>query len=130
MIFSSPVPPPMLGAGIASAKIHLSGEIHDLQTDLYKKIKLFTKRAKDLGLELACDEISPIQFVRIGDFDRTISVIKEVFSQGFFVNTCAYPAVPKNKCGLRVTITKHINETDISRLLNAIKEAMDLVPFN
>jgi len=38
--FSGPVQPPMLGASIASAKIHLSDEIYSLQNKLPQKIEL------------------------------------------------------------------------------------------
>ena len=42
MIFSGPVQPPMLGAAIESAKIHLSDELPALQAALRERVELFT----------------------------------------------------------------------------------------
>ena len=42
MIFSGPIQPPLLGAAIQSAKIHLSDELPVLQAALRERIELFT----------------------------------------------------------------------------------------
>src|SRR4029078_3045351 len=50
LIFSGPIQPPMLGAAIASAKIHLSPEITTLQNKLMDKIDYFNNKARALNL--------------------------------------------------------------------------------
>jgi 7-keto-8-aminopelargonate synthetase-like enzyme len=56
--------------------------------------------------------------------EKTYEVIKQVFDDGYFVNTCAFPAVPKHKCGLRVTITRHVTKETIDGLIGSIKAAV------
>ena len=66
MIFSGPVQPPMLGAALASARIHLSPELHDLQRALRERIELCTQLLSQHGIALASNG-TPICFVPIGD---------------------------------------------------------------
>ena len=47
MIFSGPLQPALLGAAIASARIHLSNEIHERQSKLMDRILLFNSLAED-----------------------------------------------------------------------------------
>lgn len=124
MIFSSPIPPPMLGGGIAAAKIHLTDELDDMQRQVHGLIRHFQSAAKDAGLEMLSDDLSPIQFIRIGEVDPTLLVGSHVLEDGFFVNVCGYPAVPKRKCGLRITITRHVDQSLIERLVSSIAKAL------
>jgi 7-keto-8-aminopelargonate synthetase-like enzyme len=124
MIFSGPISPPMLGAGIASAKIHLSPEIVTLQEELAARVKLFHQVAANMGIELLSSELSPVQYVLVGEFDRVLPVAKAVMDDGFFVSCCAYPAVAKNHSGLRLTLSRHVSETDIHAVLGSIRRAL------
>lgn len=49
MTFAGPIQPAMLGAGIASAKIHLSAEITERQHDVLGEIQCFLKREERKG---------------------------------------------------------------------------------
>jgi acyl-CoA synthetase (AMP-forming)/AMP-acid ligase II/7-keto-8-aminopelargonate synthetase-like enzyme/acyl carrier protein len=124
MIFSSPVPPPMLGAGIAAAKIHLSPELPGLQAELQARITKFGEVASELGIDLLSDSSSPVQYVMIGDFERAQTVAKDVLNDGFFVSICAYPAVAINQSGVRLTLSRHVSETDIHGVLSSIARAL------
>src|SRR6185503_2261089 len=55
LIFSGPLQPPVLGASIASAKIHLSNEIYKLQDELKKRVQHFNELAKKLKLPLIAE---------------------------------------------------------------------------
>jgi 7-keto-8-aminopelargonate synthetase-like enzyme len=127
MIFSGPIPPPMLGAGIASAKIHLSPEITALQGELAARIKLFRQVAARKGIELLSSELSPVQYVLVGERDRMLAVARAVMDDGFFVSCCGYPAVAKNHSGLRLTLSRHVTETDVGDVLDSIGRAMKAV---
>jgi hypothetical protein len=50
MIFSGPLQPALLGAGIASAKVHLSDEIDDRQRALSERIDLFNSLCAKRGI--------------------------------------------------------------------------------
>src|SRR3954454_11864874 len=52
LIFSGPVPPPMLGPILASARLHLTPEIDERQQLLLDRIRQFNRLATDAGLPL------------------------------------------------------------------------------
>ncbi len=66
MIFSGPVQPPLLGAAIQSAKIHLSDELPVLQAALRERIELFTDLADEFCLPLASRDVTPIRYIPLG----------------------------------------------------------------
>lgn len=124
MMFSGPIPPPMLGAGIALAKIHLAPEIVALQEELAARVQLFRQVAARTDIELLSSELSPVQYVLVGAWDRTLAVAKAVMDDGFFVSCCVYPAVAKNHSGLRLTLSRHVSATDICAVLDSIRRAL------
>ena len=123
MIFSGPISPPMLGGGIESAKIHLSDGFPSMLSDLHCRIALFRSVAARLGLQVLSSELSPFQYILIGELDKALRVTKEVFDAGFIVNICSYPAVAINHAGLRLTLTRHVTVGDIHQVLHAIRDA-------
>jgi 7-keto-8-aminopelargonate synthetase-like enzyme len=124
MIFSGPISPPMLGGGIASAKIHLADGFPALLADLRQRVSLFRSEAAGLGLRVLSSERSPIQYVLLGDFERALCATRAVFDAGYMVNICAYPAVALNHAGIRLTVTRHVTASDIRGVLGAIHAAV------
>ena len=66
MIFSGPVQPPLLGAAIQSARIHLSDELPVLQAALRERIELFTDLADEFCIPLASRDVTPIRYIPLG----------------------------------------------------------------
>ena len=56
----------MLGAALASARIHLSPELDDLQRGLHERIELCAELLSQHGIALASKDGTPICFVPIG----------------------------------------------------------------
>lgn len=123
-IYSSPISPPILGAGIASAKIHLSPEIEKLQQRLRELINLFRKLASEKGLALMNSNSATMNFIKIGTQEKTIRIVQELLMNGFLVNPFVFPAVKTESAGLRIVITLHCTETDISNLVDNIAAVM------
>ncbi len=122
MIFSGPIQPGNLGAGIASAKIHLSDEINQIQTEVRERILLFNKLCHEYQLPLASEDVTPIRFLHVGPDEKTFALAKKIFDAGFFINTSTYPAVPRNSSGLRIPLNRHQALDDIKNLLATIAE--------
>jgi 7-keto-8-aminopelargonate synthetase-like enzyme len=120
MIFSGPLQPALLGAGIASARVHLSPEIGDRQVRLMERIRLFNALAAARGVPMGAAAETPIRFVVIGGETATCRLAAGLMSDGFYVNTAAFPAVSKAHAGLRVALTTHQTEDDIRALVDAI----------
>ena len=124
MIFSGPLQPPLLGAAIASALVHLSPEIHERQRKLMERICLFNSLADQRGLPLGSAAATPIRFVRTGDNDTTYRIVGELMGDGFYVNTAVFPAVSAGNGGLRIALTVHQTLDDIRGLIDAIAKRL------
>jgi 7-keto-8-aminopelargonate synthetase-like enzyme len=120
LIFSGPLQPALLGAAIASARVHLSPEIQDRQRKLVERILLFNGLAEARGLPLGSRAATPIRFVHTGDNDTTYRLARDLMRDGFYVNTAVFPAVSQGQGGLRVALTVHQTREDIRALVDAI----------
>jgi len=120
MIFSGPIQPPMLGAAIASARIHLSSEINRLQIELQDRIALCNRLLKIYEIPIACSSQSPIFYIKIGHPYLAGDMAKYLLDEGFYTNHAVYPAVSRRKSGIRFTITRHLSFEDIYGLVSAI----------
>jgi len=124
MIFSGPLQPALLGAAIASARVHLSPEINERQRKLMERIGLFNDLAVARGLPLGSAAATPIRFVRTGDNDTTYQIVSELMNDGFYVNSAVFPAVSASQGGLRIALTVHQTLDDIRALIDAIAKRL------
>jgi 7-keto-8-aminopelargonate synthetase-like enzyme len=120
MIFSGPLQPALLGAAIASARVHLSPEIHERQRALMDRLRLFNGLAARHGLPLGSPALTPIRFIKIGDNDATYRTVARLMNDGFYVNSAVFPAVSRGAGGLRITLTTHQTLDDIRALIDAV----------
>lgn len=123
MVFGGPIPPASLGAGVASADIHLSDELPSLQDELLEKIRFVNEYAEELGLELFDTDLTPLWYVQIGGTNTTASIVARVLKSGYFVNVAVYPVVQRGKSGLRFTVTRYNTIEQIRGLLDSINVA-------
>lgn len=125
-IFSGPMQPGTLGAAIASAKIHLTPEIHDRQATLKQKIDYFHKKALALDLPLVSTGTTPIFYIGVGKIDVGYQICKQLVGAGFVAGIAAYPSVPLANTGIRVMVTAHHTYEDIDNLLTNINLQFNL----
>jgi 7-keto-8-aminopelargonate synthetase-like enzyme len=120
MIFSGPIQPPMLGAAIQSARIHLSDELPRMQAALRERIDLFTHLADEFCLPLASRDVTPIRYIPLGLPAVTQDVIQHVLDDGFYTNIGMFPAVPMKHSGVRATLTLHHSLDDVRALVESL----------
>ncbi len=120
LIFSGPHPIPVVAASIASAKIHLSDEIHLLQKDLKKKMMYCSERLRHYGLPLVSKADTPINFIGLGLVRVGYNLVQRLLNAGFYTNLAVFPAVPESCTGLRFTITRHHRLEDIEALVKTL----------
>lgn len=125
--FSGPVQPPMLGASIASAKIHLTDEIYALQNKLANKIELTRSIIDKYELPLVLPSDSPIFYIGLGLPRVGYNMVKRLLNEGFYTNIGIFPGVPVKCCGLRLAITNGPADEDIANVLEAFKYHFPLV---
>ena len=126
MIFSGPIQPPILGACIASAEIHLSNEIYKLQNELEGKINYFIQLAQHLELPLISRNNSPIKFIGVGKPGIGYSMIRRLMEAGYYANLSVFPSVSYNHTGIRLPLTNHLTFEDIEGLLYTVAEQLPL----
>lgn len=120
LIFSGPLQPGQIGAGIASARLHLSTELQQRQSTLGERIRLFNELSLDSGLHLRDTSESPVRFIEIGTEERALDRASDLAAAGFFTNLSVFPAVPRRRAGIRVMLTTHHTEDDVRDLVRAL----------
>jgi 7-keto-8-aminopelargonate synthetase-like enzyme len=124
-ITSGPLQPSNLGAGIASAQIHLSNEIYDLQTNLQDKIQFTKDLLLNYGLPLISESGAAIFFVGVSVPKLGYRIVKKLLDRGFLVNLGIFPAVPIKNTGIRFTITALHTYKQINDMATALKEEFE-----
>ncbi|MGF1617091.1 MAG: aminotransferase class I/II-fold pyridoxal phosphate-dependent enzyme [Acidimicrobiia bacterium] len=121
LVFGGPIPPPILGASIASADIHLSDELPGLQQQLDRRIKFINAFSDSIGLPLASFAETPLWFVEVGASKKVLEGLSMMRTAGFFVNGAVFPVVPRGHGGLRFTVTNYNSLSQIEAMLVALK---------
>ncbi len=120
-IFSGGHQIPVIGAGIASARIHLSEEIYERQRKLKDRLRYCHYLLKEVhDLPVVSNVDSPIVYVGLGLVRVGYNMVQRVINDGCFVNLGVFPAVPETCTGLRFTITLHHTMEDIEKLCNIL----------
>lgn len=119
--YSGPVQPPMLGASIASAKIHLSDEIYTLQNNLASKLELTRSILSQYELPLVMPSNSPIFYIGLGLPRVGYNMVRRLLQEGFYTNIGIFPGVPVKCCGLRLAVTNGQTADDIKNVLDAFQ---------
>ncbi len=120
LTYSGPQEPATVAAAIASAKIHLSDEITELQDSLQEKIKFCNYIMDKYKVPVISNSISPIFFVGMGLQKVSYNLVQRIINEGFYTNIAVFPAVPETCCGMRFTITNHLRMEDIENLGKAV----------
>ncbi|MGB5980267.1 MAG: aminotransferase class I/II-fold pyridoxal phosphate-dependent enzyme, partial [Cyclobacteriaceae bacterium] len=121
-IFSGPIQPPMLGAALASAKMHQTGAFALRQKDLQTKVAYINKRLGELGLPQYDPSAAPLFFICSGLPRITYNIVNRMKTRGFFLNSAAFPAVPMKKSGIRFMVTSHHSYDEIENMLVALQQ--------
>lgn len=121
LIFSGPIQPPMLGAAIASAKLHQTEEFKQRQEELQAKVAYTNQRIKELNLPQYCASETPLFFICAGTTRVICNIIERMKQRGFYLNSAGFPAVPMKKGGIRFMITAHHSYQEIDDMLVALQ---------
>jgi 7-keto-8-aminopelargonate synthetase-like enzyme len=124
MLFSGPIQPPMLGAAVASADLHLAPEFADLQASLLERIDFVRARSSELGIRYLNAAGSPIFFTRCGTLKALFPVVQGLMARGLFVCPGGFPAVAKNQSGVRFTVSTANTKADIQLFLETLADEL------
>ncbi len=119
--FSAQLEPPSVAAALASANIHLSDEIYDLQSELAEKVSYCNQLIRQTDLPLIQENVCPVHFIGAALPAVSYEFAKRLMNDGFYVNVATFPVVPVKNTGIRFTISRHNQPEEI----NALVEAME-----
>jgi 7-keto-8-aminopelargonate synthetase-like enzyme len=131
MLFSGAIQPPMLGAAVASARLHLTPEFDELQRRLLVRIRRMHELAAGLDIPLiplASADLSPITFIPCGLHAVTFSLCHAMRRRGHYVAAAVFPGVPYNKSGLRLTASLHNEDGEVEEMMSALADEMSRIP--
>ncbi len=120
MIYSGPIQPPMLGAAVASARLHLTPVLGELQQRLRDRISLCNALLDERRVPIVAPTTVPIRFVGLGLPDAAFRTSRAMLDDGFFMNTATFPLIPMRKAGLRFTVTALHEEKDVRAFADAL----------
>lgn len=128
MMFSGPIQPPMLGAAVASARLHLTPELTELQRRLASRIERLHLLARERGIKFGTTDRTPIAFVGCGPESATHRLFHALRRNGFYLAPAVFPAVPRDRSGLRLTASLHNTDEDTVRLMDVMAEELRRIP--
>lgn len=121
LTFSAQLEPSAVAAAIASANIHLSSEIYELQNTLAQRIDYFNELLQETSLPLIATNDSPVFYIGTGLPATGYAFVKKLMDDGFFVNLGLFPAVPVKNTGVRITVSRHNELKDIKKLVDTME---------
>ncbi|MFG2328457.1 aminotransferase class I/II-fold pyridoxal phosphate-dependent enzyme [Streptomyces sp. NPDC048604] len=115
--YSQPLNTAAVGAGLASAEIHRTGELTTLQQRLQDKIALFDAH---IATEQSGNTF-PIRLVPMDDA-TVIEAGRRVYEAGFYVSPVFFPIVARGTAGLRVMMRAGQTDQQIRDLCAILAE--------
>ena len=119
-VFSGPLALSVVNAAVASAKIHLSEEIHHLQAALWDNVNYFDSLL--IKNSVKADSSVPFRGILVGYELKAIEYTKTLKKRGFAVTAAMYPTVAKGQSLLRIAISTTHSKRDIYALCQTIKD--------
>jgi 8-amino-7-oxononanoate synthase len=114
MIFSASIPPSNAAAALAA--LHVMQNEPERIKRLDEIATFMRKEYRGLGFDIGKSE-SPVIPIHIGDDLRTMTIWKELFDAGIFVNPVISPAVPEGSQLLRTSYMATHTDEQLGRVL-------------
>jgi len=124
MVFSGPIQPPMLGAAVASAKLHLHGTFPSLQAELAERIATAREAIARLRIPVATTAWTPIFMVQFDAVEGAQRSVHKMRERGYYCCYSAFPAVPMDKPSLRFTVSRHNGIAEIRDFVEHLAEVV------
>ena len=118
--FSAQLEPSSVAAALASARIHLSDEIYEMQNDLQEKVSYCNQLIRQTGLPLIQENVCPVHFIGAAQPGVAYNFARRLMNEGFYINVATFPVVPVRNAGIRFTISRHNQKEEIRALVDAM----------
>ena len=109
---------PVLTAGLLAALRVASSEPH-LRAKLWSNVAFLRRRFAEEGVDIGKSN-SQVMPVMVNNDARVLAVAEKIQDRGLFLNPVTYPAVPKHKSRLRVSVSAAHTEEDLEAAVQTI----------
>jgi len=111
---------PLVGASLASAAIHRSPELAELQLKLQANVDYFDEL---LPTSFAGNGL-PVRRITVGDTDKAVRMSAELYRRGFYSSAVFFPIVPRGEAGIRIMVRADISRELLATFAGHVDELM------
>lgn len=119
-IYSTALPPAVLGAISAAVDFVQTAEADGMRASLAENAGLLRRELETLGFETGPSETMIIPVI-VGETAACVELAGRLFGQGIFAPAVRPPTVPKGTARLRLSLNAAHSKTDVERLLDVLK---------
>jgi glycine C-acetyltransferase len=117
--FSINLPPAVAAAALAAVEVmENEPELHE---NLWRNTRYMKENLKSLGFNVVNSESAIIPII-IGDDLALRKISKRIHEEGVYLNAIPYPAVPKGKSRLRLTLMATHTQEDLDKALEVLEK--------
>jgi len=109
---------PVLTAGLL-AGLRIAATEPQLRAKLWSNVAFLRRRFAEEGVDIGKSN-SQVMPVMVNDDSKVLSVAEKIQDRGLFLNPVTYPAVPKHKSRLRISVSAAHTEADLEAALQTI----------
>jgi 8-amino-7-oxononanoate synthase len=120
LIFTASMPPASLGGVLAA--LDVMRDEPERRERLWKNTRAVTEGLRSLGFDLGGSE-TPIIPVLVGDMWKTVGFWRLLFDNGIFTHPIVPPAVPPDRCRIRVSMSAEHTDEQVERVLEAFAKS-------
>jgi 8-amino-7-oxononanoate synthase len=126
--FSVSIPPSTAAAARKGLELFLSRP--ELLTRLRENINHFAHGLREMGFNLPLNHRTPILPAIVGDEVKLGKIYKMLIDEGVYTIPVVFPAVSRNTCRFRFTVTANHSLSDLDYALIVLKRALEKVGFD
>jgi len=115
--FSGSIPTPVVAGALEILNI-IQNEPHRRQ-DLWRNIRHMTEKLTGLGFDIGHTQSAIIPVI-IGDEMKLKEFLRELLAAGIFMNYVAFPAVPRRRCRLRMSMMAGHTRVDLDYVIETM----------
>jgi glycine C-acetyltransferase len=113
---------PAVAAGLLAGIKIVADEPH-LRARLWSNVAFLRRRFEEEGVDIG-KSTSQVIPVMVGRDNRVFQVAEKIQDAGFFLQPVTYPAVPKHKSRLRISVSAAHSEEDLETAVQGIAKAL------
>jgi 7-keto-8-aminopelargonate synthetase-like enzyme len=107
-----------VGASLASAALHRTPELAELQQRLQRNLDCFDRH---FPTEFAGNGM-PIRKITVGESDRAVRLSRSLYERGYYCSAVFFPIVARGQAGVRIMMRADLETSDVERFCATAKD--------